>query len=109
MLFSIQCLQGSILNVSAINVDKDRYSAKSRDRACRRQEAVCGSNHFIARTHSKSHKHNQQRVGSGRDTYRMAAAAIFGNVALECFDFRTEDKLLRFHHTIDGFADFGAD
>ncbi len=39
----------------------------------------------------------------------MAAVAIFGNFALECLDFRTENELLGFHHTIDGFADFGAD
>ena len=45
-------------------------------------------------------------AGHGGGPYRLGLSLVDSKLV---FDIRTEDKMLRFHHTIDGFADIGAD
>src|SRR5262245_61525934 len=91
------------------NVHEDGARAQPRDRAGGGEESERRRDDLVARPHAQGRQRQQQRVGPGAASDSMSDLAMFGGVSLERFDFRAEDEMLAFKHSLDRGHHLAAD
>jgi len=87
-----------------IDIDKNRPGAEARDRTGSRKEAEGSGDDLVTGADIECHQRQQQSVGTGSTTDRVARLAISSDFAFQGGDLGPHDEVLRLENTIDGLA-----
>src|SRR5580692_4426673 len=86
------------IECARIDIGKHRTGAGPRDSAGGSEEAERSGENLIARLHTRGDLSQQQGVGAGGATYRIARSAELRQLALKRINFRPQNVMLRSAH-----------